>query len=209
MRAERIEIRRSRDQILHAAEAHFEEHNAAPSMSDLAVMAGVGNATLWRRFGSIDEVVAAVYEREVARLHVVAEDAFAQPTGWAGVVALIAGIAGVIDQHPAIPRVTRKMIEVHPELELGAQWEEGVVTVTARAHDEGSLRADVHANDLTLAAFRMGEYVDLPPEMRTRVIARQVAILLDGLRADGQRTPLPGSGIETDDIRELLREAAR
>jgi AcrR family transcriptional regulator len=209
VRAERIEIRRSRDQILRAAEAHFEEHNAEPSMSDLAILAGIGNATLWRRFASIDEVIAALYDRMVERLQVVADSAFSRETGWGGVVALISGIAEVIETHPAIPRVTRKMVELNPSLRHGAQWEDEIEAVSQRAQEEGMLRADVCGNDLTLAAFRMGEYVYLPKDARGRVIARQVVIVLDGLRADGQRTPMPGEGISTDEIQGFFRHEMR
>lgn len=209
VRAERIEIRRSRDQILRAAEAHFEEHNAEPSMSELAILAGVGNATLWRRFGSMDEVIIALYERMVERLQVVADETFSQDTGWGGVVALVSGIAEVIERHPAIPRVTRKMVELNPALRHGAQWEEGIAAVTQRAQAEGTLRPDVQANDLTLAAFRMGEYVYLPKDARARVIARQVAIVLDGLRADGQRTPMPGESFSSDEIQAFFRHQIR
>lgn len=204
-RAERVEVARSRDLILNAAEAHYEKYGSDPTMSELAQLAGVGNATLWRRFSSIDDVVRDLYVRTVDRLQLVADDMLAQQNGWDAVVALITGIAATIAAHPAIPRITRRMVEIEPQLQHGAQWDADLKRIAHRAQQEGTLRADVDANDLTLAAFRIGDYVYLPIEARPRVIARQIAITIDGLRADGARTPLPGKGITTDEIQGYYR----
>jgi AcrR family transcriptional regulator len=205
-RAERVEVARSREIILDAAEAHYERHGSDPTMSELAQAAGVGNATLWRRFSSIDEVVRALYARSVGLLQLVADDMLDQQSGWDAVVALITGIAATIAAHPAIPQLTRRMVELEPELRHGAQWDADLKRIARRAQQEGTLRRDVDANDLTLAAFRIGDYVYLPLEARPRVIARQITITLDGLRADGSRTPLPGQGITTDEVQGYYRQ---
>ncbi|MDF2442860.1 MAG: hypothetical protein JWR01_1063 [Subtercola sp.] len=194
VRAERVEVRRSRDRILTAAETYYAVHNADPTMSELAHLAGVGNATLYRRYPSIPDVIRALYERTVGYQQAVADDVKAQPSGWDAVVTLVTGIAGVILEHPAIPRVTRKMIELEPTRRHGAQWDADLESVAARAQQEGSLRPDVDADDLTLAAFRMGEYGYLPEAARARIVSRQLVIVLDGLRAGSALTPLPGGG---------------
>ena len=175
-------------------------------MSELAHAAGIGNAMLWRRFSSIDDVVRALYTRSIARLQRVADDMLAQQNGWDAVVALITGIAATIAEHPAIPQLTRRMVELEPDMWHGAQWDADLKRVAQRAQEEGTLRRDVDSNDLTLAAFRIGDYVYLPPEARPRIIARQLAITLDGLRADGRRTPLPGEGITTEEIQGYFRQ---
>lgn len=204
-RAERVEVTRSRLRILDAAEAHYETHSTDPTMSQLARAAGVGNATLWRRFSSIDEVVRSLYARSIGLLQQVADDMLAQETGWDAVVALVTGIATTIAAHPAIPQLTRRMVVLEPGLRHGAQWDADLKRVARRAQEEGTLRPDVDANDLTLAAFRIGDYVYLPVEARPRVIARQIAIVLDGLRADGARSPMPGTGITSEEIQGYYR----
>jgi hypothetical protein len=144
--------------------------------------------------------VRSLYARSIDRLQLVADDVFAQQNGWDAVVALITGVAATTAAHLAIPQLTRRMVELEPELRHGAQWDADIERITHRAQQEGALRPDVGARDLTLAAFGIGYYVFLPPETRRRVIARQLAITLDGLRADSARTPLPGEGITTDEI---------
>ncbi|PPF79145.1 hypothetical protein C5B96_13290 [Subtercola sp. Z020] len=206
VRAERVEVRRSRDRILGAAENYYAVHNDDPTMSQLAQLAGVGNATLYRRYASVPEVIRALYTRTVGYQQAVIDEMALQPSGWDAVVTLITGVAEVILEHPAVPRVTRKMLEIEPGHRHGAQWNAVLVAVAARAQAEGALRPDVDVNDLTMAAFRVGDYSYLPVAARARVVARQLAIVLDGLRADSVRTSLPGDGIHTDEIQTFFHE---
>ncbi|MEF2976726.1 TetR/AcrR family transcriptional regulator [Subtercola sp. YIM 133946] len=209
VRAERVEVRRSRDLILDAAEHHYTDHQADPTMSELAQLAGVGSATLYRRFPSISDVIEALYERHFSYHQAIVDAMLAQPTGWDGVVTLITGIAAMVLEHPAVPRVTRKMLELFPDLRHGSRWDGPLRDVTARAHAEGALRPDVDTNDLTLAAFRLGEYNYLPEAARARIVARQAAIVLDGVRAGADRTELPGAAISTEELQSYLHTPMR
>ncbi|MCU1477512.1 MAG: TetR/AcrR family transcriptional regulator [Subtercola sp.] len=209
VRAERVEVRRNRDHILAAAEQYYATHQADPSMSELATLASVGNATLYRRFPSIADVIKALYERHFAIQQAIVDDMLKQSTGWQGVVTMITGIATMTLEHPAVPRITRKMLELEPALRHGAQWDGPLREVTRRAQSEGALRPDVDANDLTLAAFRLGEYSYLPEHARARIVARQAAIVLDGIRAQAVTTPLPGAAISTDEIQTYFHTSIR
>jgi AcrR family transcriptional regulator len=205
-RAERVEVRRSRERILAAAEAHWSRTSADPAMSELARQAGVGNATLWRRFGSIEDVVRALSARHIELLNEIADATLAQPTGWDAIVTMVTGVATLIEAHPALPHISRRMVELEPGRRPGAQWEAEIAAIVRRAHEEGVLRADAEANDVLLAAFRVGDYGYLPAAARPRVIARQVAIVLDGLRADGARRPLPGEVITPAELQRFFQQ---
>lgn len=205
VRAERVEVGRSRAAILAAAEAYYSSHNADPTMSELAVLAGVGNATLYRRFPTIGDVIRALYARHVELLDELGTQVFPQPTGWEGIEALVRGLAALLLEHPAIMRVTRKMVEIEPAHVHGAQWDPQLRELADRAHAEGTLRADADAYDVLFAAFRMGEYTYLPADARSRMVARQASLVLDGLRAECSRTPLGGVPIDTEEIRAYWR----
>lgn len=207
VRAERVEVRRSREQILAAAERHFARNEPDLSMSELARLAGVGNATLYRRFASVDDVVRALYERHTAAQQLVIDDMLRQDTGWDGVVALVTGLALLTLSRPAVPRVIRRMADLEPSLRHGEEWDASVRATVARAQDEGMLRPDVEANDISLAAFGLGDYGYLPDTARERIVARQIVVFLDGLSAGARRTPLPGAAVATDEIHAYLRES--
>ena len=205
MRAERIEVRQSRERILAAAEVYFSTHDVDPSMAELAQLAGVGNATLYRRFASIDELVPELYGRVMAHLQDVAAVVAVQTTGWDGIVALMTGIVETLQQHPAIPRLNRRMVAVDSDHRFASQWQEQLDNLVHFAQAEGSLRPDVNANDVTFAAFRIGSYSNLPPSERDRVLWRQLGIVLDGLRANGGQDPLPGTPITPEELHDIFR----
>lgn len=205
VRAERVEVRRSREAILAAAEQHYAVRDADPTMAQLAQLAGVGTATLYRRFPSIDDVVRALHGRLIAEFGRVEEAVAAQPTAWDGVVALVTAVIDVLQDHPAIPRLNRKMVALDDDQQLSARWADRLEALIAAAQAEGALRPDVTANDVTFAAFRLGSYSNLPPDEAARIIGRQLGIVLDGLRADGTRNPLPGDPIRPDDLHRVFR----
>lgn len=198
-------MRRSRESILAAAETYYSTHDVDPTMAELAQLAGVGSATLYRRFPSIDDLVPELYARVMAHLQPVAEVVAAQPTGWDGIVALTRGIVETLQEHPSIPRLNRRMVAVDDDHRFAGEWQQQLDDLVRFAQAEGSLRTDVNANDVTFAAFRIGSYSNLPPSERDRVLWRQLGIVLDGLRAEGSRAPLPGTPITPDELHEIFR----
>ncbi|QDL90838.1 TetR/AcrR family transcriptional regulator [Paroceanicella profunda] len=67
----RADAQQNRDKILAAAEAIFLERGATVSMNEVARHAGVGIGTLYRRFPTREDLLAAAYS---ARFVAVAED---------------------------------------------------------------------------------------------------------------------------------------
>jgi len=205
VRAERVEVRRSRERILAAAEHHYSRYEHDPTMSELAKLAGIGSATLYRRFASIDDVIRELHGRQVAHLQSIGDDVRSQPTGWDAIVALVLGIIDTLQEHPSLQRLNRKMVGLDSEHRFTSQWDDELDQIVAYAQAEGSLRLDVNSNDITFAAFRVGAYSNLPANERDRVLGRQVGIVLDGLRADGRRTELPGGPISPEDLHQIFR----
>ena len=197
-------MRRSRESILAAAEAYYSTHDIDPTMAQLAQLAGVGSATLYRRFPSIDDVIREVYGRLIGELQELEPIVMAQTSGWDAIVAVVVGIVEFLDVHPAVQRLNRKVIALDNDQRLTNQFEGSLDRIVQWAQAEGSLRTDVNANDITIAAFRIS-YANLPPDERDRILGRQVGIMLDGLRADGRRTPLPGGPISTSDLQQIFR----
>jgi len=210
VRGERIEVRRSRARILEAAETLFETQLPEPTMSELAATAGVSSATLYRRFPTIEAVIAALHDQLMGHFEDVAREAALEQTGWDALVTAITGIAHTIGRHPAIPSIYRKMAQLDPDYQLGPQWDAMLKEIGRRAHAEGMLRPDVEINDATMAAFRIGEYGLLPEPARTLVISRQLAIVIDGLRAVSATTQVPGVEVSTENVNAYIHiEAAR
>ncbi|GAB3603094.1 TetR/AcrR family transcriptional regulator [Microbacterium aureliae] len=204
-RPERVEVQRSRDLILAALEQHFAHHDDMPTMAQLARSAGVSSAALYRRFTSVADAIDTLYDDHLDAQQLVIDDMRAAATGWDGVVALVTGIGRLAVARPAILRVMRRKLELDPAIQHGEKWDASVRDVVQRAKDEGALRDDVDANDVSIAAWSLGEFGILPEVARARVVARQLGIVLDGLRARGGPTPLPGSAMDAGEIHRALR----
>lgn len=205
VRAERVEVRLSREKILDAAERHYSVEESDPTMARLARMADVGVATLYRRYPQVDDVVRDLYTRLMQEFSPLAARVMAQTTGWGGIVVLVEGIVSILQEHPAIPRLNRRMVALDGDHRFASDWQQPLDALVLRGQQEGSLRSDVNANDVTFAAFRLGSYLNLPPAEKRRVLDRQTTIVLDGLRAHGSPTAMPGAPISHEDVHGIFR----
>src|SRR3954462_4924230 len=71
----RSDAQRNLERILEAARAVFAERGLDASVGDVATRAGVGTATIFRRFPAKDDLVVAVIESELEILLAQAEAA--------------------------------------------------------------------------------------------------------------------------------------
>lgn len=89
----RADAQRNQDRIIAAADAAFAEHGLDVSVEEIARRAGVGAATLYRRFPSKDALLLAILDARLAQLEATLAPALANPDPWQG---LLAGMQAVI-----------------------------------------------------------------------------------------------------------------
>ncbi|MCB9797202.1 MAG: TetR/AcrR family transcriptional regulator [Alphaproteobacteria bacterium] len=78
----RRDARENRAAILESALALFSEQGAKVPLSEVAAAAGVGRATLYRNFHGRDELMDAVYRRNVERIEALAASVAGRPGGF-------------------------------------------------------------------------------------------------------------------------------
>jgi len=196
----RADARRNRAAILTAATRVFTESGQDVALDEIARAAGVGIATLYRRFPDRESLVHAVLvenlgavlaEVRAARLEEAsAWDGLVRAVGYSTALKLLFRLASapspaarrVIASDTTLRDMRRQAIELIDELVRGAQ-------------DEGSLRRDVRVADVVhlMAALAHAHRADDPRADAAFVRAR--AIVLDGLRHHD--TPLPDGGTTT------------
>src|SRR5579884_2496756 len=71
----RADARRNLERVLDAATEVFAASGPDASIDEIAKAAGVGHATVFRRFPSKDDLMLAVIERRVGELRAIAEEA--------------------------------------------------------------------------------------------------------------------------------------
>jgi len=190
-RGRQAEARRNDLAVLEAARDVFAAQGAGAPIAAVAELAGVGMGSLYRRYGSKTELLQRLCVLAMEQAHAAARDALAARDPWTGLegyiracVELRAGalapLAGQIETTEEMRRVYREGRGLLDE-------------IVARAHVDGSLRADATALDV---AWLIEQFSRRPPEgidpgEAAHVRARLLAIALDGLQAPGAR-PLPG-----------------
>ncbi len=180
----RADAARNAERIIGAAAVAFAEVGADVSLEEIARRAGVGVATLYRRFPSKDELIIAVVEwRYSGVVEPVLRAALVDPDPWRGLVKTLEAALTVAQEQMSIIKASRDhgrviegvMSRFLPELEI----------VVRRAQEGGVVRGDVVAADVPALVFML-----IGAARGSGGWRRYLALVLDGLRP-GVGPPLP------------------
>jgi AcrR family transcriptional regulator len=188
----RADAERNRRRILDAARAVFADRGLDAPLEDIAERAGVGIATLYRRFATREDLVMAVFCDTFARFAELAEEALRAPTAWTGFCHLVERVCAL----QAADRGSTDVLILAPSCERAqAHRSRGFHAFThlvRRAQEEGTLREDFAVEDFVLLLIANASVVQATREAAPHAWRRFVALMLDSYRAshDG---PLPAA----------------
>lgn len=203
-RALRSDAERNRRLVLEAAAAAFAEEGLDVGMADIARRAGVGNATVFRRFPTKDALVEAIIDERITELLAAAARAAEIEDPWDALVHLLEATAKTQARDQGFFQATERFLLEHPDiLRRHRPIIEAVDPLVARAQAAGVLRDDV--TTLDVLGLVKGAVSCLPPapELRTDGWRRYLALLLDGLRPEAA-TPLPVPPLTYEEIERAL-----
>ncbi|MFE5119218.1 TetR/AcrR family transcriptional regulator [Streptomyces sp. NPDC056669] len=212
----------NRAALLDAAERVLLRDGPAVPLDVVAREAGVGIATLYRNFADRDELYAAVVHRAHQLVADLAQEAEARPAP------PLDALAGFLDRllaerrHLALPLLSAPGPRPRNGADpfgpypqdgadpfgpyphngadpLGPRISRSLAAVLKRGIDDGSIRPDATAADLVVTVATLAR-AQLPPDAWDRAARRIAALVLDGLRARSDTTPLPAglTGAELD-----------
>jgi AcrR family transcriptional regulator len=180
----RSDARENRDRILAAAAQAFADDGLGVSLIEIARRAGVGNATLHRNFTK-EQLVEELFQDWYTRRKAVAEEALADPDPWRGLVNFVEDVLADKSRHQGIGA----LFAIRPGWR--EQFRALMAGLLGRAQEAGLARADITAEDLTLALLGVARTMAITGQSCPTQWRRQLTLVLDGLR--GQHTePLPG-----------------
>jgi AcrR family transcriptional regulator len=168
----RADAQRNLGRVLEAAAEVFAERGPEASVDEIARRAGVGHATVFRRFPTKDALIAAVALERIRELLAVAEAALADDDAAAGFDAFMWRAAELHARNRRLFECFDRCVE-DPEVaelhELGAR-------VVERAQAAGAVRRDVTPADVEVL---FGSALRSAPPGQWR---RYAEVVLDGLR---------------------------
>ncbi|MCT9138228.1 TetR/AcrR family transcriptional regulator [Streptomyces violarus] len=189
----RSDAERNRERIIAAARLVFARDGLNASMASVAREAGVGIATMFRRFPTKEELVAAVFSDRMDAYAEAVAVALEDPDPWHGFVGYIEtacamqaadyGFADVLTMtFPTAKALERRRDEAYASM----------VELIGRAKATGRLREDFDPSDLVLIHMANAGVVNATGEAAPDAWRRVLALLIQSLEAPA-RGPLPDS----------------
>ena len=179
----RSDASRNYSRILDAAAQAFEQEGRTVSLDEIAARAGVGVATLYRRFRTREELIAAVAE------HVFAADVATAileggPDAWTDLVATLTATVDAFTAHPVLVGLARDSAVF--DLSAKSEYFAAIERVLTRARDAGVIRPELTVDDVTAIVVMALSMVRRVGRENAR---RYLALLVDGMRPIGHRLP--------------------
>lgn len=198
----RRDARRNHERLLQEARRLFAERGIDAPLDELATRAGVGAGTVYRHFPNRDALMRELYDAGVAQLHDLASEIVGAETGWRSVELYLERLGAWVADQPYLPAVMRRVAELDPSHRPGADFEELINGLVARAQAEGTLRPDVTAVDLSILVDMLGSLGQYGREYLP-FWRRQLTVVLDGLKARPGLTPMPVAGQRFADFHDM------
>ena len=168
----RADAQRNLGRVLDAAAEVFAEQGPSASVDEIARRAGVGHATVFRRFPTKDALINAVVDRRIVQLHALADDALAREDAGAAFADFVWRAAELGAKDHGLDDCFLRCADSPT---LRALREDGA-RITRRAQEAGAVRSDIppeEVGELIRAAIRVAGRGDW---------RRNVQIVLDGLQ---------------------------
>src|SRR5215207_3355103 len=201
----RIDARRNRERLLSAARQVIVEQGVDAPLDEIARRAGVGIATLYRRFPDRAALLRAVALDVFAKVTEQARAALAEPGD--PFQALARYLHRALDLRIAavmpVLATTEPASERDDQLRKAREEFAGLfAALVRRAHESAQLRRDVGLGDLGLMVVRLARPLPglFDPEFDSKVAHRQLDLLLDGLRAGDGAAATGSTGLTLDEV---------
>ena len=201
----RADAERNRERVVEAATALFAEHGLDASMNEVARRAGVGVATLFRRFPSRDELIAAVFADKMRAYSDAITTALADPDPWEGFSGFIERVCQMQAEDQGFADVLTMTFPIAKAFEEDRNRSANALTeLLDRAKATGRLRQDFAHQDVPLILMANAGVVNATHNAAPEAWRRIVGYLIQSFAAEAAH-PLPAPPTHTQLYRALLR----
>jgi AcrR family transcriptional regulator len=205
----RADARRNLERLLAAARDLVAEKGAGVALEEVAQRAGVGIATLYRRFPDRTALLRGVVVDALEQTRAAAERAADEHDDPFEALAAYLRDALELRVSAVIPQVLDVLDLDDPEVatarEASARATEALVDA---AHEAGRLPGDVTFADVGMMLVRIARPLPgpMPSELKHELARRHLELFIRGLRTEGPA--LAGPDLDRRDLAEMVRPAA-
>lgn len=187
----RRDAERNRQQILAAAQELFAERGLDVPLEEVARRAGVGIATLYRRFPVRQALIEEVFSPRLEQAVQAAEEALVMDDAWEGFVTYVQRLCTMQAEDFGVRDLLTTTFASARGLEESRR--RGYIVLAqliSRAKEQGTLRADFSPEDLLFLLIANRAFLAATSGIKRTAWKRYVALFLEGCRAEGAH-PLP------------------
>lgn len=203
----RADAERNRDRILAAARHLFATQGLGVSMAAVAREAGVGKATLSRRFATRDDLINAVFADRMDAYATAVTEALADPDPWHGFTGYIHAVCAMQAADRGFADVLTMTFPAAKALEARrTEAYKGFLDLIDRAKTTGHLRDDFTSRDLVVLLMANAGVVNATGDDAPDTWRRLVGHMLRSYAAPGAPLPtLPDAPPDTTLYRAMVR----
>ncbi|WP_328875400.1 TetR/AcrR family transcriptional regulator [Streptomyces sp. NBC_00287] len=203
----RVDAERNRDRILAAARRLYAREGLGVSMASVAREAGVGKATLSRRFATREDLINAVFADRMDAYAAAVTVALEDPDLWHGFTGYLYAICAMQAADRGFADVLTMTFPAAKALEARrAEAYHGVLELISRAKETGHLREDVTDRDLPILLMANAGVVSAAGAAAPDAWRRLVAHMIRSYAAPGAPIPpMPEAPAPTALYRAMVR----
>ncbi|GAA2228448.1 TetR/AcrR family transcriptional regulator [Promicromonospora sukumoe] len=205
----RSDARDNRERILQVARTTFAEQGIDVPMRELARRAGVGPATLYRRFPTKEALVTEAFGEQMATCAAIVDEGLADPDPWHGLRTVIERVCVM---HALDRGFTAAFVTAFPDAVDFAQERtralRSLAELIQRAKDGGGLRRDVGLDDLIMVIMANSGIRASSPKAAVAASRRFAALQIQALQAQPSGTSAgtrAGTGANTAPLPPAVR----
>lgn len=185
----RADMVRNRRLLLEAATEAFAEHGVDVSIGEIAQRAGLAKGTVFRHFASKEDLLAAIMLQLVDRLVATADRLLTADEPAAALREFMTdGVEALVADRAFCEVVGRPSLQHDAVREAIDRLCGAIEALTARAREEGSIRADITGTDVMLLLGGIHQTAAPLLAEQPQVWRRYLELALDGLRATDAHT---------------------
>jgi len=204
----RVDAERNRVALLDAAREVFAEQGLEAPLEEIALRAGVGIATLYRRFPTRGQLVAAALVDKIAQYAEAAEQALAIADPWAGFASFVERICELQADDRGLSDLLSMTLPTDDRIEqLRKLANQRMTRLVARAKAAGRLRQEFVVEDLLVLLVANASVVHVTRQDAPDAWRRYVALMLDAFGQAGEPSALPAPPTRAQMTGAMLRLA--
>ncbi|MFE4632213.1 TetR/AcrR family transcriptional regulator [Streptomyces sp. NPDC056773] len=195
----------NRERILRSAREVLGQRGLGVTLDDIAHHAGVGVATMYRRFPTKEALVRALFEQDFEMRRESAQKALAHADPWEGLVDFLVEMSADLAENRGLHEVV--MLGFHSSGPIDSAREGMLPLLEAligRAQESGQLREDVTPSDFPLIQHMLSAASQFTQGEQPAIWRRYFEIFLNGLRQRPDNPPLTVPSMSNEAVERLM-----